>query len=77
MSTSENKTFKVTVQCHPAMLSPDDGKSVTIPMAVLASRDEVPQDVKAFEENLRVPHYVETFGTQIHGWMAARADLED
>jgi hypothetical protein len=28
-------------------------------------------------EELEVPKYVETFPTQIHGWMAARSDLEN
>ncbi|THC90597.1 hypothetical protein EYZ11_009945 [Aspergillus tanneri] len=73
----ENKIFKAAVQCHPAMLAPDDAKSVTVPMAMLASKDEKPQDVADFGNNLQVPHYVETFSTQIHGWMAARSNLDD
>lgn len=44
---------------------------------LLASKDEDAAEVKSFEENLRGEKLVETFGTQIHGWMAARADLED
>ncbi|KAE8144301.1 hypothetical protein BDV25DRAFT_167159 [Aspergillus avenaceus] len=76
-SGKDNKAFKAAVQCHPAMLAPDDAKSVTIPMALLASKDENPQDVQAFGANLQVPNYVETFTTQIHGWMAARSNLED
>ncbi|PKY01974.1 dienelactone hydrolase family protein [Aspergillus campestris IBT 28561] len=77
-SGAENKTFKAAVQCHPAMLAPDDAKAVGIPMAVLASKDENPKDVEAFGANLKkAEHYVETFSTQIHGWMAARSDLED
>ncbi|KAH8431651.1 dienelactone hydrolase family protein [Aspergillus melleus] len=73
----ENKTFKAAVQCHPAMLAPDDAKSVNVPMALLASKDEDPSDVTAFGDNLSKPHYVETFTSQIHGWMAARSDLEN
>ena len=33
--------------------------------------------VEAFKAALKVPNHVETFSTQIHGWMAARGDLED
>jgi len=73
----ENTIFKAAVQCHPAMLAPDDAKSVSVPMAVLASKDENPKDVTAFGANLKVDHYVETFSSQIHGWMAARSNLED
>ncbi|GES63202.1 dienelactone hydrolase family protein [Aspergillus terreus] len=76
-SGQENTIFKAAVQCHPAMLAPDDAKSVSVPMAVLASKDENPKDVTAFGANLKVDHYVETFSSQIHGWMAARSNLED
>ncbi|RDW72657.1 dienelactone hydrolase family protein [Aspergillus mulundensis] len=76
-SGTENKTFKAAVQCHPAMLDPNDAKNVNIPMALLASKDEKPDDVSQFGANLKVDHYVETFPSQIHGWMAARSRLED
>ncbi|OGE47839.1 hypothetical protein PENARI_c036G09081 [Penicillium arizonense] len=76
-SGTDNKLFKAAVQCHPAMVDANDAKAVNIPMAMLASGDEPAQDVKDFEANLKVPKHVETFSTQIHGWMAARADLEN
>ncbi|OQU99100.1 hypothetical protein CLAIMM_04787 [Cladophialophora immunda] len=75
--SGDSKLFKTAVQCHPAMLDPSDAKNVTVPMALLASKDEPAEDVKAFEANLTVPHKVETFPTQIHGFMAARSNLED
>lgn len=59
------------------MVDPNDAEGVTVPTMLLASKDEPVDDVKKFEERLRVPKHVETFGDQIHGWMAARADLED
>lgn len=46
-------------------------------MCMLASKEEEAKDVKTFDEALTVEKHVETFGTQIHGWMSARADLED
>jgi dienelactone hydrolase len=73
----QNTTFKAAVQCHPAMLDPKDALGVSVPMALLASKDEKPEDVSAFAANLNVPNYVETFPDQIHGWMAARSNLED
>ncbi|KAJ5825188.1 Dienelactone hydrolase [Penicillium riverlandense] len=74
---ADNTIFKAAVQCHPAMVDPKDAKNVNVPMAMLASKDEPAQDVDAFKAALKVPNHVETFSTQIHGWMAARSDLED
>lgn len=77
LASGQGSPFKAAIQCHPAMLAPEDARSVTVPMAVLASKDEDGKDVQSFCNNLRVPNYVETFSTQIHGWMAARSDLRD
>lgn len=57
------------------MVDPADAKDVKVPFIMLASGDEPPEDVKKFEDTLTVPKHVETFDDQIHGWMAARADL--
>ncbi|KAM0249025.1 hypothetical protein ACHAQJ_009232 [Trichoderma viride] len=69
--------FSAAASAHPAMVDPTDAEGLTIPFALLASGDEPVEDVKKFEETLKVPHHVETFADQIHGWMAARADLEN
>jgi dienelactone hydrolase len=74
---ADNKLFKAAAQAHPAMVDPNDAKSVNVPFAMLASKDEPANEVSAFKANLQVPNHVETFSTQIHGWMAARSDLED
>jgi dienelactone hydrolase len=59
------------------MVDPKDASSIKIPLCMLASKDEPAEDVKKFEENLSGEKHVETFSDQIHGWMAARSDLED
>jgi dienelactone hydrolase len=59
------------------MVDPADAEKIKVPIALLASKDESPEDVKKFEANLTGPKHVETFGDQIHGWMAARSNLED
>jgi len=69
--------FSAAVQCHPAMVDPADAEKVQIPMCVLASKDEPAEDIKKYDANLKVIKHVETYSTQIHGWMAARADLDD
>lgn len=69
--------FKAAAQCHPAMVDPKDATKVTVPMALLASKDEDPDAVKGYQDNLKGAKLVETFPTQIHGWMAARSNLAD
>ncbi|KAI1309631.1 hypothetical protein F5Y03DRAFT_68007 [Xylaria venustula] len=77
VTASPENPFKAGVEAHPAMVDPKDAEGIKIPLALLASKDEPPEDVKKFEANLTGPKHVETFPDQIHGWMAARSDLED
>ena len=57
-----------------------DAEGLTIPHIVLASKDE-PADVtteyKKVIDSGSMGGYVETYSTMHHGWMGARADLED
>ncbi|KAL7898400.1 Alpha/Beta hydrolase protein [Trichoderma sp. TUCIM 5745] len=69
--------FSAGAVAHPAMVDPADAEGLTVPFALLASKEEDEAAVKKLEEALKVPHHVETFGDQIHGWMAARSNLED
>lgn len=59
------------------MVDPADADGLTVPTILLASGDEPAEDVKKFEDRLKVAKHVEIFKDQIHGWMAARADLKD
>jgi len=78
LTTSTSDTpFTAAAEVHPAMVDPKDAEGIKIPLALLASKDEPAEDVKKFEANLTGEKYVEVFGDQIHGFMAARADLED
>ncbi|KAI1437832.1 alpha/beta-hydrolase [Xylaria sp. CBS 124048] len=75
---SPSNPFKAGVSVHPAMVDPKDAEHIKAPLILLASKDENPEDVKQFEAKLTgAPKHVETFADQIHGWMAARADLDD
>ncbi|RDW92494.1 hypothetical protein BP5796_01888 [Coleophoma crateriformis] len=69
--------FTAAAEIHPAMVDPEEATAITIPLCMLASKDEPAEDVKKFEENLKVEKYVETYSDQIHGWMAARSNLDD
>ena len=73
---SNDGLFKAAVQCHPAMLDVNDAERVNVPFVCLVSKDEPADDVRAFMAKLRVPNHVQIFCTEVHGWMAARADLE-
>ncbi|ROT34730.1 dienelactone hydrolase family protein [Sodiomyces alkalinus F11] len=76
-TSNENSAFKAAAACHPAMVDPADAQGVKAPLIMLPSKDEDVEAVKKFEEGLKVPHRIETFPDQIHGWMAARSNLED
>ena len=75
-SAPENR-FAAGVHVHPAMVDASEAGKIKVPTCLLASKDEDQADVDKFEAALTVAKHVETFGDQIHGWMAARADLED
>lgn len=75
--SSPDNVFKAAVSIHPAMVDASEAEKIKIPVCLLASKDEDAEEVKKYEANLTGPKHVETFGDQIHGWMAARSDLED
>ncbi|CZR51727.1 probable hydrolase related to dienelactone hydrolase [Phialocephala subalpina] len=78
LTTSTSSTpFKAAAECHPAMVDPSEAENIKIPLCMLASKDEPKEDVEKFEKNLKGEKHVEIFGDQIHGWMAARSDLDD
>jgi dienelactone hydrolase len=77
LSVMEGTKFKVAAACHPAMVAGDDAPGITIPYAMLPSKDENKEDVEKWEKGLKVPHVVEWFPDQVHGFMAARSDLAD
>lgn len=59
------------------MVDPNDAPNVKIPMLMIPSQDEPKDDVDKYQKGLTVPNQVEWFNEQIHGFMAARANLED
>jgi len=77
VTSSPDTVFKAGAECHPAMVDPSEAEKIRIPLMMLASGDESKEDVEKFEKNLQGEKHVEIFGDQIHGWMAARADLSD
>ncbi|TRX92181.1 hypothetical protein FHL15_007048 [Xylaria flabelliformis] len=76
-SQALSNPFHIAAACHPAMVDPSGSDKILVPYALLASMEELPDTIKDFERRLKVPHHVETFSDQVHGFMAARADLSD
>lgn len=76
LSSGKDSLFSAAASCHPAMVTAEDAEKVTIPYCMLPSKDEDKKECEKFEEALKVKKHVETFPTQIHGWMAARGDLD-
>lgn len=64
--------FKVAVSTSPALLDPADAAKVVIPTAVLASKDEPADAVRAYGDALKVEKHIETWPQSVHGWMSAR-----
>ncbi|KAF1991569.1 dienelactone hydrolase family protein-like protein [Aulographum hederae CBS 113979] len=77
LASKGDTIFKAAAVCHPAMVDPSDAPDVTIPFAMLPSKDEDKNDVAKWEEGLKVTKKVEWFDDQIHGFMAARGDLSN
>lgn len=75
--SQQNTVFKAAAACHPAMVDANDAPEVTIPIMMLPSKDESKDDVNKYQQNLKVKNQVEWFDNQVHGFMAARGDLED
>jgi len=77
VTSSTSNPFKIAAAPHPAMIDAADAEKIPVPYILLASGEEDAKTVKEFESKLKVPHHVETFGDQVHGFMAARADLSN
>ncbi|KAK5736200.1 hypothetical protein LTR17_007540 [Elasticomyces elasticus] len=69
--------FKAAAACHPAMVDANDASGVTIPYAMFPSKDEPEDDVEKWQANIKVKNVVRWWPNQVHGFMAARADLKD
>jgi carboxymethylenebutenolidase len=69
--------FEAAVQTSPARIDPSEAEEAKIPMMILASEEESEDQVKQYSTRLNVKKQVEHFGDQAHGFMSARADLEN
>ena len=77
MTSGPETLFKAACQAHPGMIDPADAEKIVIPSLMLASAEESAEEVRNWEEALKVEKHVEILGDQVHGWMSARGNLED
>ncbi|KAF2753453.1 carboxymethylenebutenolidase [Pseudovirgaria hyperparasitica] len=77
LSTQQGTPFKAGAAVHPAMVDAGDASGITVPVALLPSKDESKEDVEKWEKALKVKTRVEWFNDQVHGFMAARGDLDN
>ncbi|KAJ5771562.1 hypothetical protein N7520_002091 [Penicillium odoratum] len=78
LASGAETPFAATGQVHPGAMHPADAKAISIPHIVLASKDE-PADVVEEYANVIANGkggLVETYPSMWHGWMGARANLE-
>ena len=72
LSSQESTLLSAVAGCHPSFVEPHDATKITIPICILNSKGENAEVASQFESNLAVEKHVETFGDQVHGWMAGR-----
>jgi len=77
LSSQEGTPFKAAASCHPAMVDANDAPGITIPFAMLPSKDEPKEDVEKWQKAVKVKNIVKWWPEQVHGFMAARGDLKD
>lgn len=87
-ASAPGTTFQTCVQLHSGFTPPGDAAKISIPTLMLLSKDELHEAERApFEDafgtdvgdgkEVKNSSKIIEFGDMIHGWMSARADLED
>merc|ERR1712000_557928 len=74
LTTSTSSTpFKAAAECHPAMVDPSEAEGIKIPLCMLASNDELKEDVEKFEKNLKGEKHVRFSEIRfMAGWLRVR-----
>ncbi len=80
LASGPETPFKVSGTAHPGRLAKEDAEKLTIPHLVLASPGEPADIVKEYADIFSSGSKtgeVETYLSMFHGWMGARADLQN
>ncbi|KAJ9137283.1 Dienelactone hydrolase family protein [Pleurostoma richardsiae] len=76
----KGRRFTASWTAHPGRLEAKDAEALTVPHICLASPGEPADVVAQYKEILSRPGktgHVETYGDMFHGWMGAKAKLND
>lgn len=65
LSSQSGTPFKAAASCHPAMVDENDAPGITIPFAMLPSKDEPKEDVEKWAKAIKVKNIVEWFPNQV------------
>ncbi|MCJ1302963.1 hypothetical protein MMC08_005768 [Hypocenomyce scalaris] len=81
LASGPDTPFKASIQGRPGRVAREDAEKISIPHICLAASTDneeggVDAYAEVFSQERRIGH-VETYGTMFHGWMGARANLED
>lgn len=77
LTSAKDTPWTAAAACHPAMVDANDAAAITIPFAMLPSKDEPKEDVEKWQAAIKTKNIVQWWPNQVHGFMAARADLKD
>ncbi|OBT42471.1 hypothetical protein VE00_07919 [Pseudogymnoascus sp. WSF 3629] len=78
LASGSQSLFAVSGQAHPSLLDVLDAKAITIPHICLASPEEPAAVIELYANSLdKERAEFETYDTMFHGWMGARANLQD
>ena len=66
LAAGTSTSFVAAVSAHPAMVEPKDSSPISIPFALLASKDEDANACSGFVAGLKGEKYVETFHEMPH-----------
>ncbi|KAG9037917.1 hypothetical protein FRB95_003757 [Tulasnella sp. JGI-2019a] len=74
--------FEAIASIHPAAVNANDAERLKAPIAMYVSKDEDEAECKKFmdilaSKPLAAKNEYKCYGTMVHGWAAARADLKD
>ncbi|KAB8261259.1 hypothetical protein BDV32DRAFT_148817 [Aspergillus pseudonomiae] len=80
LASGPGTPFVATGQVHPGRTDKTDAEKLTIPHIVLASKDEPAGEIQGYADVISsngIGGHVETYSTMWHGWMGARANLDN
>jgi len=78
----EDTPFDAVAIVHPAMLSVDDAKNLTVPLAIYISKDEPVDEYNKIVDVISKKPFAakndhKNYTNMFHGWAAARGDLKN